>query len=79
MTDIALLTDGNLALTGHKVVGTGYDGMITVFDSNGNFLWQRIVGNPIGGVHQFANLTTAGNPTLIYGMVLSFLSPYPNR
>ena len=77
VADIALLTDGSFALTGHKVItkynadGTvssaGYDGVVTKFTSNGTFIWQTIVGNPVGGIHQFGNRTDAGNPTLIYG------------
>ena len=75
VTDIALLTDGSLALTGHKLVGTGFDGIISKFTANGTFIWQSIVGNPVGGIHQFANATTAGNPTLIYGAICATRLP----
>ena len=29
VTDIALLTDGSFALSGHRLVGTGFDGIIS--------------------------------------------------
>ena len=66
LTDIAVLTDGSFALSGHRHAGTGIDGAITKVAADGTLEWSINVGNPVGGMHQFAGLG-AGNPTLIYG------------
>lgn len=77
VTDIALLTDGSIAICGHKhgsVISTDVDGSVTKLTANGTFVWRTHVGNPVGGKHQFVGLG-AGNPTLIYGAICATRLP----
>jgi len=53
------------AVAGHKGVDGGIDGSVTRLSSEGEILWNRHYGDPVGGEGEFSDLG-AGNPKLIY-------------
>ena len=65
ITDIAVSNDG-FFLSGHKGDWeNGYDGSITKISYTGKILWNKTIGNPIGGENKFSGLDE-GNRKLIF-------------
>ncbi len=65
VTDIAVSNDG-FFMSGHKGDWeNGYDGSITKISDTGKILWNKLIGNPIGGENQFSNLDES-NKKLIF-------------
>ena len=65
ITDIAVSNDG-FFMSGHKGNWeNGYDGSITKISDTGKILWNKLIGNPIGGENQFSRLDE-GNKKLIF-------------
>ena len=66
---MVLLTDDGVPtgflVSGHTSKGGGIDGSVTKLSLDGDVLWHRTVGNPVGGEGAFAGLG-AGNPLLIF-------------
>ncbi len=70
VTDLTLLSSNGsvsgIALVGHyRPEGGGIDGSVTKISLDGEFVWHTSVGDPEGGIGQFAGLGT-GNPNLIF-------------
>ena len=56
ITDIVVSNDG-FFMSGNKGDWeNGYDGSITKISDTGKILWNKLIGNPIGGENQFSNL-----------------------
>ena len=68
-TDLTLVSnDGDVigvAVSGHKSIDKGIDGSVTMLDMDGEILWNKNYGNPVGGIHEYAGLD-GGNPKLIF-------------
>ena len=65
ITDIAVSKDG-FFMSGHRGDWeNGYDGSITKISDTGEILWNKTIGNPIGGENKFSGLDR-GNKKLIF-------------
>ncbi len=68
-TDLVVLDDNGVmsgfAFTGHGGTNESLDGFAIKVSPNGELQWKAVVGDPTGGVGQFAGLGP-GNPKLIF-------------
>ena len=68
-TDIAVLSKDDevigMAISGHKSIDKGIDGSVTMLDMDGEILWNKNYGNPVGGINEFSGLDE-GNPKWIF-------------